>query len=65
MTKVKENLGNHNIFQRMEILWKSLTDKESMTKEQIESYEQIDRDVHRLCVNAENNIKLFHHRKYV
>ena len=36
-----------------------------MTKDHINTYEAIDRDIQRSCINAENEIKMNIHTKYV
>ena len=63
--KVKDNFHSHNVFQRIEELWDTIKTNETMSKKQIKTYEKIDRDVYRLCTNAENNIKFFQPRKFV
>ena len=63
--KIIDNFISHNIFQRVEILWNELESSSIMTLKQINKYEKIDREIFRLCANAENKIKGKKHNKYV
>ena len=63
--KLKENLLHHKVFERMENLWVDIANQVVLNQEQVETYEAIDRDVFRLCVNAEKNIKMHKNMKYV
>ena len=56
MEKLGENFVNHNIYDRMESLWTEMEGKVVMTAKQVDRYEALDRDIFRLCKNAENNI---------
>ena len=49
----------------MENLWNELKHKVVTTSSQVQSYEAIDRDVHRLCLNVENSIQLHKNIEYV
>ena len=59
------NFGEHNIFERVEKLWMELEKRVTMTQIHMVKYEAIDRDIYRLCVNAENCLKSNRHGKYV
>ena len=62
---VHSHFKNHKIYDRMERLYEETKNQVIMTSEQIEKYEALDRDVYRLCTNAEKTIKLFPFTKYV
>ena len=40
-------------------------DQVVMTQGQIKKYEALDRDIYRLCTNAENTLRLFNYTKYL
>ena len=62
---VHTHFNNHKVFERMEQLWVEIQNQVTMTPSQVGKYEAIDRDVYRLCKNAEHSLKLHRHRKYV
>jgi len=62
---VHKNFTNHNVYERLEKLWKLISNQSIMTAEQIKTYNAIDRDVFRLCRNAENTLKNHSYTKYV
>ena len=63
--KVLENFSMHNVFNRIESLWDELAGKAKLNKSQMSKYEAIDRDVTRLCRNAENVLQTIRKEKYV
>ena len=63
--KVHSNFKHHKVYERLETLWSEISNQVVMTTEQIKKYEAIDRDVYRLCVNAENIISQNIYTKYV
>jgi len=60
-----KNFTNHNVYERLEKLWKSISNQTIMTSQQIKVYNAIDSDVFRLCRNAENTLKSHSFTKYV
>ena len=62
---LKNHFMNHKIYQRMEKLWEDARQQIVLTPKQIQTYEAIDRDVYRLCTNAENNLKLYTYTKFL
>ena len=65
INKAKEHFTAHNIYNRVEDLWTGLNNKVTLTKSQCESYNAIDRDIYRLCTNAESMIRGHRRTKYV
>ena len=57
LKKLEENFVNHNVFSRVEELWQELENKIIMTPTQVSKYNAIDRDIYRLCKNAEYEIR--------
>lgn len=54
--KVEKHFKNHNVFERMEELWNITKEHATLSPYHMKLYEAIDRDVHRLCTNAEQSI---------
>ena len=65
LKKLHTNFKNHKVYERMEKLWEEVKNQVTLTKEQIGKYEAIDRDVYRLCINAEKTVILHTCTKYV
>ena len=63
--KVDKHFKTHDVFSRVEKLWEETSNQVIMTRSQIMRYEAIDRDVFRLCINAEKTLKLFKYTKYL
>jgi len=62
--KLRKNFKTHNIHKRMKKLVLSLKEINGMTKCQQEQYEALDRDVFRLCINAEKQIKIMRFQQH-
>ena len=62
--KLRKNFKTHNIHKRMQKLVLSLKEINGMTKCQQEQYEALDRDVFRLCINAEKQIKIMRFQQH-
>ena len=65
VVKTEEHFKAHNVYLRVEKLWVELQNSVIMTQSQIERYNAIDRDIYRLCKNAESSIRGKRHTKYV
>ena len=55
--KLLQGIDTHNIAQRMKTLITELQGKKEMNANQKQLYEGIDKDMFRLCINAEKNIR--------
>ena len=63
--KLLISFDKHNLTHRMENLLREIDGHDTLTPRQQAKYEKIDRDVHRLCTNAENNIRTVKSEKYM
>ena len=62
---LKKHFEAHRVFERVEELWTELHDTGIMSQDKLDKYNAIDRDIYRLCTNAENGIKRKQCTKYV
>ena len=64
LQEVNKSWNEHNVFNRMEKLCKLIRDNKGPSKDIIEMYNKIDRDVFRLCKSAENKSVHVSSRRY-
>ena len=62
---VQKHFKTHKVYERVQKLWERTKKRIVMTPSQIKKYEAIDRDVFRLCTNAENSLKLYTFTKFL
>ena len=62
---VHNHFTRHKVYDRLEKLCGELKSKVVMTMSQMDRYEAIDRDVHRLCTNAEKALKIYTNTKFL
>ena len=62
---VHNHFTHHKVYERLEKLCGELKTQVVMTMSQMDRYEAIDRDVHRLCTNAEKTLKVYTNAKFL
>ena len=65
LVEVKKGFNAHNVFNRIDELWDKVRSKAAMTRDDMNKYDAIDRDVYRLCCHAENGLRAYRHNKFV